>query len=46
MSTTIRQTANDSDATAFDTFVQQDSIDMSGNTFEQPLTAFTIGGWL
>ena len=34
MRSSIFQAANDSDQTAFDTFIQQDSVDLSGNTFE------------
>jgi len=46
MRTTICQTANESDHTAFDTFVQQESTDLSGTAPEQSSTTFTIGGWL
>ena len=34
MRTTIFQTANDSDQTAFETFVQQESTDLSGTEHE------------
>ena len=37
---------NDTDHTAFETFVQQRSADLSGTAPEQPSTTFTIGGWL
>ena len=46
MRTAIFQTANDSDRTAFETFLQQDSVDVSGTALELPSTAFSIGGWL
>ena len=46
MRTTISYNINDSDRTAFDTFVQQESTDLSGNAPEKPSKAFTIGDWL
>ncbi len=36
------QVANDTDQTAFDTFVQPESVDLSGNAPEQPCSSFTL----
>ena len=46
MRTSISQTTNETDQTAFDTFVQQESTDLSGTASEQISKTFTIGGWL
>ena len=40
------QVANDTDETAFDTFIQKESVDLRGVELEQPYPMFTLESML